>query len=180
MSKTLYNEVEDETKGTNIMLIVNEKFENLDDIQVVQVGDIEPEWGFSSVKLVPSMPLLAHLPSLHHPLSRAASPAPQPILLVRHHGGSLTYFIELIGFVFKGSNDMVALKVYEVNGVVQTKMTVFDLNGQFKLKSHHQQQHPNQLKEAEAVVKLIKVSLPSLDLLATSPLTLSSWVFWPA
>jgi len=45
-----YNERTDEVKGTNIILLADENFEN---IQVEHVGDVIPTHGFSSFKWIP-------------------------------------------------------------------------------------------------------------------------------
>jgi soluble calcium-activated nucleotidase 1 len=49
-SSTAYNEVEDEHKGTNILLAANEHFT---DVRVKTVGPVIPSHGFSSFKFVP-------------------------------------------------------------------------------------------------------------------------------
>eukprot|EP01130_Rhizamoeba_saxonica_P004659 TRINITY_DN1893_c0_g1_i2.p1 TRINITY_DN1893_c0_g1~~TRINITY_DN1893_c0_g1_i2.p1 ORF type:complete len:224 (-),score=53.34 TRINITY_DN1893_c0_g1_i2:310-981(-) len=45
-----YNDALDETKGSNILLIADEHFKTID---VVKIGDIEPEYGFTSIAIVP-------------------------------------------------------------------------------------------------------------------------------
>ena len=51
VSKEPYDEKEDEKKGSNLMILVNEKFDNVE--KIVPVGDVVPERGFSSFKFVP-------------------------------------------------------------------------------------------------------------------------------
>uniref|UniRef100_A0A224Z1M5 Apyrase n=1 Tax=Rhipicephalus zambeziensis TaxID=60191 RepID=A0A224Z1M5_9ACAR len=51
-SNTAYNEVEDEEKGTNLMLRTDPQFAR---VRVTQVGPLLPTHGFSSVKFVPSL-----------------------------------------------------------------------------------------------------------------------------
>jgi len=80
---TPYSEKEDQKQGGNIMLITDEEF---NDIKVVHLGEREPEWGYTSVKVVPD------------------------------------------------SNDLIALKVQEVDGITRTELTVIDLEGNIKLK----------------------------------------------
>eukprot|EP00126_Sphaerothecum_destruens_P015724 Sdes_comp9761_c0_seq1m1281 len=50
VSSEPYNDVEDERKGSNIMIIADDKF---DQISVVPVGQSEPTRGFSSFKFIP-------------------------------------------------------------------------------------------------------------------------------
>lgn len=50
MSNQRYNDVEDERKGTNIMITADEDFK---DIQVSQVGELNLTHGFSSFKFIP-------------------------------------------------------------------------------------------------------------------------------
>lgn len=73
----------DETLGTNKLIIADETFQS---IRVLDVGAVEPEFGFTTLRRVPG------------------------------HAG-----------VF------VALKAKEVNGVTRTKLTVFDVEGRFRL-----------------------------------------------
>jgi len=49
-SKEPYDDLLDEHRGTNLLILCSEDFGN---ITVLTVGPLEPEWGFSSVALVP-------------------------------------------------------------------------------------------------------------------------------
>eukprot|EP00050_Salpingoeca_kvevrii_P009469 m.3172 g.3172 ORF g.3172 m.3172 type:complete len:385 (-) comp2271_c0_seq1:310-1464(-) len=49
-SQTLYDEVDDETRGTNLLIIADETFANID---VRHIGTFEPNYGFASVRKVP-------------------------------------------------------------------------------------------------------------------------------
>jgi soluble calcium-activated nucleotidase 1 len=49
-SKEAYDDSADEHRGTNLLLLCSEDFAN---VTVLTVGPLEPEWGFSSVALVP-------------------------------------------------------------------------------------------------------------------------------
>ncbi|KAK2709864.1 soluble calcium-activated nucleotidase 1-like [Artemia franciscana] len=49
-SKESYNEEDDENRGTNLMLIANEDFS---DVEVKRVGTVTPTHGFSSLKFIP-------------------------------------------------------------------------------------------------------------------------------
>jgi hypothetical protein len=51
-SKQPYTDATDEHCGTNLLLLVSEEFSN---VTVLTVGPLEPEWGFSSIALVPGM-----------------------------------------------------------------------------------------------------------------------------
>jgi len=64
------------------MILASEDFE---EVEVRQVGEFEPEYGFSSVKVVPD------------------------------------------------TGELIAIKVREVNGETKSLLTVFDLEGNFKL-----------------------------------------------
>lgn len=49
-SREAYDDAADEYRGTNLLLLVPEDFSN---VTVLTVGPLEPEWGFSSIALVP-------------------------------------------------------------------------------------------------------------------------------
>jgi soluble calcium-activated nucleotidase 1 len=85
-SKLPYDPVIDEEMGSNIMLIVDEHFTH---VEKRTVGQLDTNWGYSSVKVVPF------------------------------------------------TNDLMALRVFEVNGVTKTMITVFDENGRFKLEPEY-------------------------------------------
>jgi len=81
--KEPYTPESDETRGTNILLLASEDFEQ---VEVMTIGPLEPEWGFAALRKVP------------------------------------------------GTNDTyAALKVLEVGKRTETKITVFDLRGNFLL-----------------------------------------------
>jgi len=72
----------DEHQGTNLMVIVDEFFTSA---TVKTIGRFEPEWGFSSVKIIPD------------------------------------------------TNELLAIKIYEVEKEMKTEITLFDIEGNFKL-----------------------------------------------
>ena len=82
MSEVPYDPIQEERMGSNIMLIVDEEFS---DIEIKTVGPLDKDWGYSSVKIIPY------------------------------------------------SNDMMALRVYEVAGVTKTSISVFDMEGNMLL-----------------------------------------------
>lgn len=51
-SSKAYNEIEDEKKGTNLMLTADDNFENLN---LITVGNTNPLLGFSSFKFIPNL-----------------------------------------------------------------------------------------------------------------------------
>ena len=77
-----FDDLVDETQGTNLMLIVDDEWKH---IEVRRVGPLEPEWGFASIARVP------------------------------------------------GTSLMLATKVKEIGEVTESKVTVFDLEGNILL-----------------------------------------------
>ncbi len=79
-----YDDVTDEKNGCNLMLIATRDFKR---IEVRTVGPLEPEWGFSAVRIVPDHP-----------------------------------------------NLLMAVKTREVGSEVQSKITVFNMDGSIVLR----------------------------------------------
>ena len=126
-----YDEDADETRGGNVLLRVSEDFSR---ITSVAIGPLEADWGYQST---PSNPILAH-------------PAPYfPNSFIYCAGIRLTLFLLLFVNVcvvpirytalkllppglqpsWSEATHLAALKVKEVNGVLASKLAVFNTDG---------------------------------------------------
>jgi hypothetical protein len=47
--------VADELLGTNILIFAEENFSEFADLEMIRVGPLEPDWGYTSVKVIPGM-----------------------------------------------------------------------------------------------------------------------------
>lgn len=52
---TPYDPVSDEVMGSNVMIIASDDWQSEEDLELRHVGPLEPEWGYTSVKVIPGM-----------------------------------------------------------------------------------------------------------------------------